>query len=48
MLKDLCVAVPEDILTFALPMKRFEVIIGLMEESFLITDTWNTIRKRID
>jgi uncharacterized protein (DUF169 family) len=40
--------VSKDILTFALPMKRFEVIIGYMEESFLITDTWNAIRKRID
>ena len=39
--------VPEDVLTFAVPMKRFEKMIGYMEESFLITETWGTIRKRI-
>jgi uncharacterized protein (DUF169 family) len=39
--------VPEDVLTFAVPMKRFYKMIGYMEESFLITETWNTIRKRI-
>ena len=38
-----CVA--ENILTFAVPMKRFEKMIGYMEESFLITETWDTIRK---
>ncbi len=39
--------VPENVLTFAVPMKRFEKMIGYMEESFLITETWSTIRKRI-
>lgn len=39
--------VPEDVLTFAVPMKRFEKMIGYMEESFLITDTWLAIRRRI-
>ena len=39
--------VPEDELTFAIPMKRFEKMIGYMEESFLITDTWATIRERL-
>ena len=39
--------VGEDILTFAIPMKRFEKIIGFMEESFLVTETWTTVRKRI-
>jgi uncharacterized protein (DUF169 family) len=39
--------VPEDTLTFAVPMKRFEKMIGYMEESFLITDTWTTVKKRI-
>lgn len=39
--------VPENVLTFAVPMKRFEKIIGYMEESFLITETWNTLRERI-
>lgn len=40
--------VQEDILTFAVPMKRFEKMIGYMEESFLITETWTTVRKRIN
>jgi len=39
--------VPRDVLTFAVPMKRFEKMTGYMEESFLITETWATIRKRI-
>jgi uncharacterized protein (DUF169 family) len=39
--------VPEDVLTFAIPMKRFEKMIGYMEESFLITGTWTTVKKRI-
>jgi uncharacterized protein (DUF169 family) len=39
--------VPENVLTFAVPMKRFEKMIGNMEESFLITETWDIIRKRI-
>jgi uncharacterized protein (DUF169 family) len=39
--------VPEDVLTFAVPMKRFEKMINCIEESFLITETWSTIRKRI-
>jgi uncharacterized protein (DUF169 family) len=34
-------------LTFSIPMIRFEKMIGYMEESFLITDTWKEIRKRI-
>jgi len=39
--------VPKDVLTFAVPVKRFERMISLMEESFLITGTWKTVRKRI-
>ena len=34
-------------LTFAVPMVKFETMVGCMEESFLITDTWKAIRKRI-
>jgi len=41
-----CVA--KDTLTFAVPMVKFAKMIGYMEESFLITDTWKTIRKRIN
>ena len=40
--------VPEDVLTFAVPMKRFEKMTGYMEESFLITKTWSTLRNRIN
>ena len=40
--------VPENVLTFAVPMKRFERMIGYMEESFLITETWTEVRKRIN
>ncbi|MDX9772069.1 MAG: DUF169 domain-containing protein [Bacteroidales bacterium] len=39
--------VPENVLTFALPMRRFEKMISYMEESFLITDTWTVVRKRL-
>jgi len=36
-----------EILTFALPMRRFESMVDDMDESFLITQTWKTISKRI-
>jgi uncharacterized protein (DUF169 family) len=39
--------VPENVLTFAVPMVRFERMIGYMEETFLITPTWSTVKKRI-
>jgi hypothetical protein len=39
--------VPTDALSFAVPMKKFEKMIGYMEESFLITDTWKKVQKRI-
>jgi uncharacterized protein (DUF169 family) len=39
--------VPENVLTFAVPMKRFEEMLSYMEESFLITDTWHEMRTRI-
>jgi len=39
--------VPENEVSFAIPMKRFERMISYMEESFLITDTWSVIRKRL-
>jgi uncharacterized protein (DUF169 family) len=38
---------PENEITFAIPMKRFEKMVTYMEESFLITDTWSVIRKRL-
>ena len=39
--------VPENVLTFSVPYKRFEKMVSYMEESFLITDTWDTIRTRM-
>lgn len=36
-----------DMLTFAVPMKRFEQMVANMEESFLITKAWGKVRERI-
>lgn len=35
-------------LTFATPMKRFDQLIGYMEGSFLMSDSWNEISKRME
>jgi hypothetical protein len=39
--------VPADVLTMAIPMKRFVNIVSYMEETFLITDSWKKVMKRI-
>ncbi len=39
--------VPANVLTFAVPYSRFEKMVSYMEESFLITGTCDTIKKRI-
>jgi uncharacterized protein (DUF169 family) len=39
--------VADDILTFSVPMKRFERMVDNMEESFLITGSWRRIQSRI-
>jgi uncharacterized protein (DUF169 family) len=39
--------VPSNALTFSVPMNKFARMIDNMEESFLITDTWKAIQKRI-
>jgi hypothetical protein len=39
--------VPPEVLTMAVPMKKFSTMIDNMEESFLITDTWQKIQRRI-
>jgi hypothetical protein len=39
--------VPKDTLSFAIPMKKFKTMVGNMDESFLITDTWKTLQKRL-
>jgi len=38
--------VPPDTLTFAVPLARFEQMVGNMEESFLITESWREVRRR--
>lgn len=39
--------VPDGTLSFAIPMKRFEKLVGFMDESFLTTETWKVMKKRI-
>ena len=39
--------VPVDMLSFAVPMKKFMQMIGYIEESFLITPTWQKVIKKI-
>lgn len=38
----------KDTLSFAVPMIKFERMIDYMEESFLITNTWKMVKKRIN
>lgn len=39
--------VPERTLTFTIPMKRFNEMVHNMDESFLITKSWDIVKKRI-
>lgn len=39
--------VPANTLSFAAPMKKFATMVANMDESFLITPTWNVMKKRI-
>ena len=39
--------VPPDILTMAIPMKKFVKMVGYMEESFLITPSWEKVKRKI-
>jgi hypothetical protein len=39
--------VPVDVLTIAIPMKKFEKMISYMDESFLITKTWEKQKAKI-
>lgn len=39
--------VPKDTLSFSIPMKKFETMVSQMDESFLITETWKTVKKRL-
>ena len=40
--------VQENVLSFAVPFKRFEEMISFIEESFLATKSWEKVRKRIN
>lgn len=39
--------VPENVLTFSVPIKKFVTMINNMDESFLITESWKAVQKRI-
>ena len=39
--------VPVDVLTMAIPMRMFVPMVDSMEESFLITGTWEKVKKKI-
>jgi uncharacterized protein (DUF169 family) len=39
--------IQENVLTFAVPMKKLTTMIENMEESFLTTDSWQAVQKRI-
>ena len=39
--------VPEATLTFTIPMQRFEQMVSNMDESFLITPSWDLVRRRL-
>jgi hypothetical protein len=39
--------VPQEKLTFTIPMQRFEQMVHYMDESFLITKSWDLVRKRL-
>ena len=34
-------------LTFAVPLRRFEQMVLNMDESFLITESWQAVRNRL-
>jgi uncharacterized protein (DUF169 family) len=38
---------PPDVLTFAVPMAKFERMVANMDESFLITETWKQMQARM-
>jgi len=39
--------IPKNVLTFSVPMKKFIRMVENIEESFLITDSWQRVQKRI-
>ena len=39
--------IPSDVITFSVPINKFIQMIGNMDESFLITDSWKEVQNRI-
>ena len=39
--------VPSATLTFTVPLQRFERMVANMDESFLITRSWDAVKRRI-
>jgi hypothetical protein len=39
--------VPQDKLTFSIPINKFKRMVDDMDESFLITASWDRVQKRI-
>jgi hypothetical protein len=39
--------IPENMLTFTAPMKRFEQMVLNMDESFLTTESWKAVKTRL-
>ena len=39
--------VSQNTLTFSIPLKKFEKMVSYMDESFLITPSWETVKKRL-
>jgi len=39
--------VPVDMLTIAVPMKKFTRMVADMQESFFVTDTWEKVVKKV-
>jgi len=40
--------VDASVLTFSVPIQKFERMVANMDESFLITESWNKVRERLD
>lgn len=40
--------VPAGVLSFAVPVNKFRSMVDNMDESFLVTDSWSRVRRRID
>jgi uncharacterized protein (DUF169 family) len=40
--------VPADVMTFAIPFGKFEKMVANIEESFLITNSWQKVKRRME